>query len=161
MTEPDPGGGEPTVAAIVAALNAVGVTPSSREVLGPYEQAFRASPEATAAITALTTRARRARLSGLSQAQLASRAGIAPSTVSEVVDRLRRLDLVETTGGDYIPPRKRRTLLRYHLKWSTIIELSAARMEQGRVCVAELERGASPYAIRRQLVRPEVGEDVG
>ena len=119
-------------------------------------QAFRASPEATAAITALTARSRRARLAGLSQAQLARRAGVAPSTVSEVVDRLRRLDLVETTGGEYIPRRARRTLLRYHLKWSPAIQLSPGRIEQGRVCVAELARGASPYAIRRLLARTEV-----
>jgi hypothetical protein len=161
VTEADLGRTETTPAAIIAALNAVGVTPSAREVLTPYEQAFHATPEAAAAITALTSRARRARLAGLSQAQLARRAGIAPSTVSEVVDRLRHLDLVETTGGDYIPPRKRRTMLRYHLKWSPVIELTPARIEQGRVCVAQLEQGASPYAIRRLLVRSEARESIG
>ncbi|MDQ6749114.1 MAG: hypothetical protein M3010_13545, partial [Candidatus Dormibacteraeota bacterium] len=49
-----------------AALNSVGVTPSAREVLGPYEQAFRSSPEAIATIEALTRHARRATVVGLS-----------------------------------------------------------------------------------------------
>jgi len=138
-----------------AALNAVGVTPSAREVLFPYEQAFRSSREAVATIEALTLRARRARVVGLSQVQIAHRAGVAPSTVSEVVDRLRRLDLVETTGGDYLPSRHRNALLRYHLRWSAAINLSDGRLAQAHLCADALKSGSSPEQIRAALARGE------
>jgi hypothetical protein len=143
------------------ALNAVGVTPSAREVLGPYEQAFRSSPEAAATIQALTLGARRARIIGLSQDQIARRASVAPSTVSEVVDRLRRLDLVTTSGGEYLPSRRKNALLRYHLRWSPVIELSEGRLAQARYCAESLAAGVTPQQIRSTLARvviPAVGE---
>ncbi|MHB8509781.1 MAG: helix-turn-helix domain-containing protein, partial [Candidatus Dormibacteria bacterium] len=91
---PSPASHTDTTTAALAALNAVRATPSAEEVLGPYRQAFHLTPEAEAVVRVLTTEARRAHLVGWSQAQLARRAGVAASTVSEVVDRLRRLDLV-------------------------------------------------------------------
>jgi DNA-binding MarR family transcriptional regulator len=136
----------------MAALNAAGVTPTAHEVLTPYRQAFRATPQASAVITAMTARARRGRLVGLSQAQIGRRAGVAQNTVSEVVDRLRRLDLVATTGGEYLPRVRRRALLRYRLRWSPVMELSPGRLEQGRICAEELARGRTPYEVRRLLV---------
>lgn len=154
----------PDLEGLRAALSAVGVTPSAREVLAPYEQAFRASPEAAATIEALTRRARHARVRGLSQAQIGRRAGVAASTVSEVVERLRRLDLVETTGGEYLPSRRRNALLRYHLRWSAVIELSEGRMAQARYCAQSLAAGVSPLQIRSTLVRgviPAGGEGSG
>jgi hypothetical protein len=136
-----------------AALNTVGVTPSAREVLAPYEQAFRSSPEARATVEALTRRARHARVRGLSQAQIGRRAGVVASTVSEVVERLRRLDLVETTGGEYLISRRRNALLRYHLRWSPVIELSEGRMAQARYCAESLAAGVSVQQIRSTLAR--------
>ena len=137
------------------ALNAVGVTPSAREILGAYEQAFRSSPEAVATIQALTGRARRARVVGLSQAQIARRAGVSPPTVSEVVDRLRRLDMLTTTGGDYLQSRRRNALLRYNLRWAPVIDLSDGRLEQAHLCADALKSGSSPEHIRAALARGE------
>jgi DNA-binding Lrp family transcriptional regulator len=138
-----------------AALNAVGVTPSAREILGAYEQAFRSSAEAVATIQVLSGRARRARVVGLSQAQIARRAGVSPSTVSEVVDRLRRLDMLTTTGGEYLPSRRRNGLLRYNLRWSPIIDLSDGRVAQAHLCAAALKSGSRPEHIRAALARGE------
>jgi len=139
----------------LAALNAVRATPSADEVLGPCREAFHLTPEAEAVVRVLTSEARRAHVLGWSQAQLARRAGVAPSTVSEVVDRLRRLDLVTTGGGEYVPARRRRTLLRYRLRWSEVIQLSEARLAQAHLCAAALGRGVSPEHIRAALARGE------
>ena len=150
-----PGSAPQSTTSALEALNAVGATPSADEVLGPYAQAFHLTPEAEATIRALTAEAKRAHVVGWSQAQLAHRAGVARSTVSEVVDRLRSLDLVATAGGDYHPTRRRRNRLRYRLRWSEVIELSEGRLAQGHLCAAALESGSSPEQIRAALARGE------
>ncbi|MHB8510517.1 MAG: hypothetical protein ACYDGR_18060, partial [Candidatus Dormibacteria bacterium] len=55
-----------------------------------------------------------------------------------------------------VAARRRRTLLRYRLRWAEVIQLSEARLAQAHLCAAALSSGSSPEHIRAALARGEV-----
>ena len=130
------------------ALNQIALTPTAEEVLEPYRQAFRLSPQAHATIEALSKTSRRAHLNDHTQQELARRAGVTQSTVSDVVERLRRLGLVETAGGEYVGHGRRRTVLRYRFRWGPAMWLGEDRWQHARLAAAALAAEVAPSTIR-------------
>jgi DNA-binding MarR family transcriptional regulator len=135
----------------LAALNTIALTPAAEEILKPYGQAFTVTEEAKAVIASMASRTRRTRLVGRSQAELARSAGASPSTVSAVVGRLRSLDLVHTSGGEFTSGRRRRAVLRYRLRWGAAMWLSDDRWHDACSAAKALARGVPPAAIRASL----------